>query len=183
MMKKLFSKFKFKWWSWEIDTLKLLPLFVLVLAFLPILTYEKKDGKLHSVLGFEASNNNFYNLSPDKELSQIAEYNIDYDSQKNYLLDEGFSKKKANCIITRDLITSETYYYVELSKALDKYAPSPVPLIWLTRTIIKDIFKQISIIDVSFETFDTFKEKCKEFGELVPPPGYLKNKFNYETKK
>ena len=87
LMKKLFSKFKFKWWSWEIDTLKLLPLFVLVLAFLPILTYEKKDGKLTSVLGFEASNNNFYNLSLDKELSQIAEYNINYESEKNYLLD------------------------------------------------------------------------------------------------
>ena len=70
-----------------------------------------------------------------------------------------------------------------MSKALDKYAPSPVPFIWLSRTIIKDIFKQISIIDVSFETFDKFREKCKEFGELVPPPGYLNNKFNYETKK
>ena len=61
-MIKLFSKFKFKWWSWEIDTLKLLPFACLVLAFLPILPYEKKDGKIISFLGTEASNSNFYDL-------------------------------------------------------------------------------------------------------------------------
>ena len=59
-MKKIFSKFKFKWWSWEIDAVKLFPFIVLVLAFLPILPYEKKDGQLISVMGFEAKENNFY---------------------------------------------------------------------------------------------------------------------------
>ena len=62
---------------------------------------------------------------------------------------ECFSKKKANSIITRDLITSETYYSVELSKALDKYAPSPVPFIWLTKTLINDAYKRVSVIDIS----------------------------------
>ena len=55
-----FSKFKFKWWSWEIDAIKILNYFIIILAFLPILPYEKKDGKLISVMGFKARENNFY---------------------------------------------------------------------------------------------------------------------------
>tara|TARA_B100001778_G_C18180439_1_gene446670 strand:+ start:32 stop:586 length:555 start_codon:yes stop_codon:yes gene_type:complete len=184
-MIKLFSKFKFKWWSWEIDTAELLLLVFLALGFLPILPYEKKDGKLISVLGIEASNNNFYNLNPyeDKKISQIVDFNIDYAAHKNYLLDRGYSKKKAECILKRDFLTFEAHYSIELNKALDKYAVSPVPFIWLTKTIINDAYKRAGVIDISFESFDKFTEKCKEFGDLVPPPGYLNNKFNYQNIK
>ena len=61
-MKKFFKKFKFRWFSWEIDSVKLFPFLILFLAFLPILPYEKKDGKLVSVLGLQANVNNFYDL-------------------------------------------------------------------------------------------------------------------------
>jgi len=179
-MRKLLSKFKFKWWSWEIDTSELLLLIFLALGFLPILPYEKKDGKLISVLGIEASNNNFYNLNPDKKIAQIADLNIDYAAQKKYLLERGYSKKKAECILKRDFLTFEAHYSAELNKALDKYAVSPVPFIWLSKTVINDVYKRISVIDISLKSFDEFTEKCKEFGNLVPPPGYLGNKFNYE---
>ena len=181
-MRKLLSKFKFKWWSWEIDTLRVLPFIFLVLAFLPILPYEKKDGKLISVLGIEASNNNFYNLFPDKEISEIVDLNIDYAAHKKYLIDNGYSKKKVECILMRDFLTFEAHYSVELNNALNKYAVSPVPFIWLTKTLINDVYKRVSVIDISFESFDKLREKCKEFGDLVPPPGYLDNKFNYEKK-
>lgn len=31
-MKNILSKFKFKWWSWEIDSVKLFPFLILFLA-------------------------------------------------------------------------------------------------------------------------------------------------------
>ncbi len=61
-MKKFLKEFQFKWWSGEIDTSDFLLFFLLALAFLPILPYEKKDGKLISVLGLEANVNNCYDL-------------------------------------------------------------------------------------------------------------------------
>ena len=76
-MKKFFKKFQFKWWSWEIDTVKLLPFLILVLAFLPILPYEKKDGQLVSVMGFEARENNFYLNSNDFALLEGTDSNVE----------------------------------------------------------------------------------------------------------
>ena len=73
----LFSKFKFKWWSWEIDTVKLFPFIILVLAFLPILPYEKKDGQLISVMGFEAKENNFYLNLSDFTLLEGTDSNVE----------------------------------------------------------------------------------------------------------
>ena len=84
-----FSKFKLKWWSWEIDTIKLLNYFVIFLAFLPILPYEKKDGKLISVMGFEARENNFYiRLSDFSLIDTNSEKRIKYEAQKTNTLQE-----------------------------------------------------------------------------------------------
>ena len=78
-----FSKFKFKWWSWEIDAIKILNYFIIILAFLPILPYEKKDGKLISVMGFEARENNFYiRLSDFSLIDTNSEKRIEYEAQK-----------------------------------------------------------------------------------------------------
>ena len=84
-MKKFsfFSKFNFKWWSWEIDAIKILNYFIIILAFLPILPYEKKDGKLISVIGFEARENNFYiRLSDFSLIDTNSEERLKYDAQK-----------------------------------------------------------------------------------------------------
>ena len=79
----LFSKFKFKWWSWEIDAVKILNYFIIILAFLPILPYEKKDGKLISVMGFEARENNFYiRLSDYSLIDTNSEKRLRYEDQK-----------------------------------------------------------------------------------------------------
>ena len=67
-MKKLFSKFQFKSWREKLDIVKILPYFVIVLSFLPILPHKKEDGKLVSVLGFEAIENNYYLRPQDFEL-------------------------------------------------------------------------------------------------------------------
>ena len=75
-MKIFLKKFKFKCWSWEIDTVKLFPFIILVLAFLPILPYEKKDGQLISVMGFEARENNFYLNLKDFDLINTTDPNL-----------------------------------------------------------------------------------------------------------
>ena len=84
-----FSKFKFKWWSWEIDAIKILNYFIIILAFLPILPYEKKDGKLISVMGFEARENNFYiRLSDFSLIDTNSEKRIEYEAQKTNKVQE-----------------------------------------------------------------------------------------------
>ena len=78
-----FSKFKFKWWSWEIDAIKIVNYCIIFLAFLPILPYEKKDGKLISVMGFEARENNFYiRLSDYSLIDTNSEKRLKYEAQK-----------------------------------------------------------------------------------------------------
>ena len=84
-----FSKFKFKWWSWEIDTIKILNYFIIFLAFLPILPHEKKDGQLISVMGFEARENNFYiRLSDFSIIDTNYEKRLEKDPQKTTKLQE-----------------------------------------------------------------------------------------------
>ena len=56
---------KFKWWRGEIDAIMIVPAILIFLAFLPVLPYEKKNGKLNTVLGVEASVNNFYFIFDD----------------------------------------------------------------------------------------------------------------------
>jgi len=180
-MKKLFLKFKFKWWSWEIDTLKILPFAFLVLAFLPILPYETKDGKLISVMGYEAGEKNFYRLDPDKEMMDLIETDIpDASKQKKYLLNRGFSEEKAKCINIRDLYLYEYFYDNQMQIYINKWATSPVPIIMLTKILLKDYISREFISSSSYETFEKFKKECKKFGNIVPPPGYLDNKFKYK---
>tara|TARA_B100000963_G_scaffold45245_2_gene33739 strand:- start:135 stop:671 length:537 start_codon:yes stop_codon:yes gene_type:complete len=177
-MKKLFSKFKFKWWSWEIDTLKLLPIIFLVLAFLPILPYKKKDGKLISFLGTEALNNNFYNLIPTNTFYLLNQYSDEEDTvTKKYYLKKGFSDKKATCLAFRDFVINQVKFENKLSNSLDKYTFSPVPAIWVTRLITRE-FLNGNIAKVEFNS-KYFNKTCGDkFRELILPPGYLSNKFN-----
>ena len=134
-MKKILSKFKLKWWSWEIDTVKLLPFIILILAFLPILPYEKKDGQLISVMGFEAKENNFYlrfsdfrmldtsenksNTSNNDQIKNkpdsgnvmalITSYldkNGDIEKYKKYLETTNYSENLKQCLILRNMLMS-----------------------------------------------------------------------------
>ena len=86
-MKKILSKFKFKSWREKLDIVKILPYFVIILAFLPILPHKKKDGKLVSVLGFEAIENNFYLRPQDFKSFSIGE------DKKDILDQEGVESK------------------------------------------------------------------------------------------
>ena len=85
-----FSKFKFKWWSWEIDAIKLFNYFIIILAFLPVLPYEKKDEKLISVINMEARENNFYyiGLSDFSLIDTNSEERLKYEDQKTNKVQE-----------------------------------------------------------------------------------------------
>ena len=180
-MKILFSKFKFKWWSWEIDTLKLLPFAFLVLAFLPILPYEKKDGKLSSVLGYEAVEDNFYTLHfSDEIMDTFSREMRDAERHKKYLLDQGYSNEIAGCLIVRDLLLDNYFYENELKIGFHKWTSSPVPAIFLARTLFKDYLERQVPPSSSYDSFEILIKKCKKFGNIVPPPGYLNNQFKYE---
>ena len=182
-MKKLFLKFKFKWWSWEIDTLRVLPFIFLVLASLPILPHEKKDGKLITVMGYEAVESNFYTLHLNDEILDFVGMDLpDFPSQKKYLLDEGYSKEKANCVLMRDLFLNNHFYNNEMQNFLYEWTTSPVPAIWLARIFLKDHIGRDALTMESYETFEILIKKCKQFGNIVPPPGYLNNEFNYQIK-
>ena len=86
-----FSKFKFKWWSWEIDAIKILNYFIIILAFLPILPYEKKDEKLISVMGFEARENNFYILGDFTMVDTSSVERLKDEAQKTNKVEENNS--------------------------------------------------------------------------------------------
>ena len=87
-MKIFLKKFQFKWWSWEIDAIKILNYLIIILAFLPILPYEKKDGKLISVMGFEARENNFYILGDFSLIDTNSEERLKYEVQKTNKVQE-----------------------------------------------------------------------------------------------
>ena len=59
--------------------LKIFPYLFLFISFLPILPYEKKEGKLSSVLGKGASVENFYELGI-KTLGSLMGFNIGKES-------------------------------------------------------------------------------------------------------
>ena len=68
-----------------------MPYFVIFLAFLSILPHKKKDGKLVSVLGFEAIENNFYLRPQDFKSFSIGDDKKDILDQESV---ESKSKRK-----------------------------------------------------------------------------------------
>ena len=201
-MKKFLKKFQFKWWSWEIDTVKLLPFIILVLAFLPILPYEKKDGQLISVMGFEAKENNFYlrlsdfrmldtsekesNTSntdqiknkPDSGnvmalISSYLDKNGDIDKYKKYLETTNYSENLKQCLILRNMLMSNLVIDSEIQKLFYLYIPSPVPAIWFSRFIIVQILEYITKPYFTTEMLQKGSKKCGEFEHLWPSETYL----------
>ena len=192
-MKKILNKFKFKWWSWEIDTVKLFPFFLLVLAFFPILPYEKKAGKLVSVLGLQANVNNFYDLGikslegrETKEgdalysLEKLSDLDIPLNKHREYLLEREYEKDLVNCILFRDLFVYNFHYQSEQSYILNSYVPSPVPVVWFSRLLIKQFLDDLTLPPFRMEYLTTHLNKCSKYGKMFTPKGYLEGNFKYE---
>ncbi len=201
-MKKFLKKFQLKWWSWEIDTVKLLPFIIFVLAFLPILPYEKKDGQLISVMGIEAKENNFYlrlsdfslitNLEIESNISNteqikykpdsgsvmalISSYidkNGDIGEYAKYLETTNYSENLKQCLILRNMLMSDLVFNSELQRLYYLYIPSPVPAIWFFRIIIVHMLEVIGKPYFPIEMLQKGSKKCGEFKHLWPSEKYL----------
>lgn len=193
IMKKFLKKFQFKWWSWEIDTVKLFPFFLLFLAFLPILPYEKKDGKLFSVLGLQANVNNFYDLGiksleegGTKEgdalylLEKLSDLDFPLNKHNEYLLEKGYEKDLKNCILFRDLFVYNYHYQSEQIYILNSYVPSPVPVVWFSRLLIKQFLEELTLPPFRMRELSVHLNKCSKYGKMFTPKGYLEGDFNHE---
>ena len=199
-MKNFFSKFKFLIWSWEFDILKIFPYLFLFISFLPILPYEKKEGKLISVLGKEASVENFYELGI-KSLDSLIGFNTRKESyipkegeafyelykfvqkhpipvgQRQFLQSKGYEKQLISCLVLRDMFLFSYFFDSETRYLLDNYPTSPVPTIWLVRLIIKEVISQNIYPYARFKDINSMIEKCSKYGDRFMQPGYLQDKF------
>ena len=134
-------------------------------------------------MGYEAVESNFYTLHLNDEILDFVGMDLpDFSSQKQYLLDEGYSKEKAICVLMRDSFLNNHFYNNEMQNILYEWTTSPVPAIWLARIFLKDQIGRDALSMESFETFEILLKKCKQFGNIVTPPGYLNNEFNYQIK-
>ena len=204
-MASLFSKFKFKWWSWELDAVKIVPAIIILLSFLPVLPYEKKEGKLMSVLGFEASVENFYFIGlgmlvnedqqEDQDLKKGAPLddlvnlvnlgeqqlrNINITQFEESLINRGASKELAKCQVQRDFLLYNYFYDSEFRYLLNIYTPSPVPIVWMARSTIKTVLEMIAYPSIRFKDFEKLIDKCSNFEDMAPPKGYLEGDFTYK---
>ncbi len=202
-MKKFFSKFRFLIWSWEFDILKIFPYLFLFICFLPILPYEKKEGKLSSVLGKEASVENFYELGiksldslfalnvtgkesyiPKEgeafyELYKLGEQQSLPVSQRKFLQSKGYEKQLIDCFVLRDMFFYSYFFDSETRYLLDNYPTSPVPTIWLVRLIIKEVISQNIYPYARFKNMNIMIDNCSNYGDRFMPPGYLQDKYEY----
>ena len=201
-MKNFLSKFTFLKWSWEFDILKIFPYLFLFISFLPILPYEKKEGKLSTVLGKEASVENFYELGI-KTLDSLMGFNIGKESyipmggeafyelykfyeqpipsvvgQRKFLQSKGYKKQLIDCIVMRDFSLYVFFSDSEVRYLLNNYPPSPVPTIWLVRLIIKEVMSQNIDPYVRFKSLNNHIDKCSKYGDRFMPPGYLQDKYD-----
>ena len=199
-MKHFISKFTFLKWNWEFDILKIFPYLFLFISFLPILPYEKKEGKLISVLGKEASVENFYELGiknldsifglyitekksyiPKEgeafyELYKLGEQPLPV-GQRKFLQSKGYEKQLIDCLVLRDMFLFSYFFDSETRYLLDNYPTSPVPTIWLVRLIIKEVISQNIYPFVRFKGLNIMLEKCSKYDDRFMQPGYLQDKF------
>ena len=174
------------------------------ISFLPILPYEKKEGKLSSVLGKKASVENFYELGfksldslfglyitgkegyiPKEgeafyELYKLGEQPIPSTSgQRKFLQNNGYEKQLIDCIVMRDFFLYIYFSDSEIRYLLDNYPTSPVPVVWLVRLIIKEVMSQNIYPYARFKNTNTLIDKCSKYGDRFMPPGYLQDKYDY----
>ena len=199
-MKNFFSKFTFLIWSWEFDILKIFPYLFLFISFLPILPYEKQEGKLSSVLGKEASVENFYELGIKNLDSIIGSYKTGKKSyipkegqafyelyklseqplpvgKRKFLQSKGYEKQLIDCLELRDMFLFSYFFDSETRYLLDNYPTSPVPTIWLVRLIIKEVISQNIYPYARFKHINIMIEKCSKYGDRFMQPGYLQDKY------
>ena len=193
------NRFRFKWWSWDVDISRSALLLFVILSLLPVLPYERKDGEL-TVLGMPASVDNFYDLGikafrSETNLKELAfkEGSIGYQlttlvehpipnitAYKKHLLSKGASEDLAKCIIMRDLMFVLGTQQMEVSTILSELPPSPVPAVWMYRSIQSNILSHWFQPSTQpwHSVFKKVSKKCEPFKYMGPSTDLIE-KFNY----
>ena len=116
------------------------------------------------------------------DLVKLMEESIpNTQKQKEYLMNQGSSEEFANCIILRDLFIYNYFWEHEMRYLLNKYPPSPVPIVWIVRSAMKEVLNYIATPSVRYKDFNKLiVEKCSKFQNMAPPKGYLEGDFSYK---
>lgn len=199
LIKNFYSKFqnRFKTKSKS----KLITLFLFALPFLPIFPYVRNSESIFLFGFIEGSVDNFYetgiseffnsNVVPSENSSKYEQGRAFYDlnklyedtvpsGQRDYLIKEGFDKELASCISIRDLFYNDYYLEINKNKMMNRYTPSPVPLVWFIRSaLVRTVLDEISSPELTEEQFKKFNAKCSKYGKLFLPKNYQKGDFSY----
>ena len=200
LLKNFYNKFqkKFKTKSKS----KLITLFLFALPFLPIFPYVRNSESIFLFGFIEGSVDNFYetgifteffnsNIVPSENSSKYKQGRAFYDlnklyedpipsGQKDYLIKEGFDKELASCISMRDFFYNDYYFQINKNKMMNRYTPSPVPLVWFIRSaLVRTVLEEISSLELTEEQFKKFNAKCSKYGKLFLPKNYQKGDFSY----
>jgi len=193
------NRFRFKWWSWDVDISRSALLLFVILSLLPVLPYEREDGEL-KVLGAPASVDNFYDLGIKAFSSQVDYKNVtfkkgsigyelmqidklllpNFQSYEKHLRSKGASEDLAKCIIMRDLMFVVGTQQMEVSKILSEYPLSPVPAVWMYRSIQSNILSHWFQPSTQpwHSVFKKVSKKCEPFKYMGPSTDLIE-KFNY----
>ena len=187
------------------STSKLLVILFFALPFLPILPYDKKGDSfyLFGINQIEGSVDNFYETgiftvffnrdiatsqNPNKYNKGRAFYDLDklYDDhlvpsgQRDYLIKEGVDKELASCISIRDMFYYDYFLEINKNKLINKYQPSPVPIVWFIRSaLVRTVLDEISSHELTEDQFQKFNSKCSKYGKMFLPENYQKGDFSY----
>ena len=180
---------------------KLITLFLFALPFLPIFPYVRNSESIFLFGFIEGSVDNFYetgiseffnsNVVPSEKSSKYEQGRAFYDlnklyedpvpsGQRDYLIKEGFDKELASCISIRDIFYNDYYLEINKNKMMNRYTPSPVPLVWFIRSaLVRTVLDEISSHELTEEQFKKFNAKCSKYGKLFLPKNYQKGDFSY----
>ena len=199
LLKNFYNKFqnRFKTKSKS----KLITLFLFALPFLPIFPYVRNSESIFLFGFIEGSVDNFYetgiseffnsNVVPSEKSSKYEQGRAFYDlnklyedpvpsGQRDYLIKEGFDKELASCISIRDIFYNDYYLEINKNKMMNRYTPSPVPLVWFIRSaLVRTVLDEISSPELTEDQFQKFNAKCSKYGKMFLPKNYKKGDFSY----
>ena len=193
------NKFRCKRWSWDVDISRSALFLLVILSLLPVLPYEREDEEL-TVLGMTASVDNFYDLGIKAFSSQVDYKDFifkqgsigygfiqiekfsypNFSGYEKHLRSKGASEDLAKCIIMRDLMFVVGTQQMEVSKILSEYPLSPVPAVWMYRSIQSNILSNISQLSTPpwRSVFEKVSKTCEPF-KYMGPSSDLIEKFIY----
>tara|TARA_Y100000589_G_scaffold179025_1_gene169540 strand:- start:2137 stop:2778 length:642 start_codon:yes stop_codon:yes gene_type:complete len=207
-LKKLQKKFQNRFHSFvdEKSKSKVIAFILFALPFLPIIPYSRTDNAIYLFGVLEGSADNFYDLGINilnKDVKDVLNNPSKFDEgralfelikligkpipsaekHKNYLIKKGLSKDLAFCISLRDALFYDYIYQNIFTKSINKYKPSPVPIVWFFRSaLISGFLLELNERDdVDMKLFGKLDKRCNKYKNIIPPKKYFNNEFSFSS--